>query len=562
MKIQKKKYIIAAALLVVSICVLAVLLILLKVNAYSLELSISDGDKIYLEYGIDSEMPEVTAVYKGTIFNRKGIPVEVKMQGDVDFQKLGEYEVTYTAQYKRKTASVAETVVVRDTTPPVIDLISDPNSYTLPNAQYVEEGFSAVDNYSGNLTDQVIREEKDGVVTYRVSDSSGNEAIATRTIVYNDPNPPVITLNGEKEIALELGTDYVEPGFTAADDCDGDLTQQVKVDGTVDGHKTGEYVLTYRVVDTYENVCEVSRKIKVADRTAPVLTLQGKKNIYVKVGETYSEPGFSAADQIDGDVTASVSITGGVDTNTVGSYTITYTAKDSAGNTSTADRFVYVYQKQAENAAVNPGDKVVYLTFDDGPGPYTAQLLDILDKYGVKATFFVTNQKPDYQNLIGEEYRRGHTIALHTYSHDYSQIYKSQDDYYKDLSLISDICVAQTGVAPTIVRFPGGSSNAVSKKYCKGIMTTLTESMSYHGYLYCDWNVTSGDAGEVTTSDGVAANVIQGIQKRNVSIVLQHDIKKFSVEAVEEIICWGLANGYTFLPMTESTPMVHHGLNN
>ena len=70
MKIQKKKYIIAAALLVVSICVLAVLLILLKVNAYSLELSISDGDKIYLEYGIDSEMPEVTAVYKGTIFNR------------------------------------------------------------------------------------------------------------------------------------------------------------------------------------------------------------------------------------------------------------------------------------------------------------------------------------------------------------------------------------------------------------------------------------------------------------------------------------------------------------
>ena len=88
-------------------------------------------------------------------------------------------------------------------------------------------------------------------------------------------------------------------------------------------------------------------------------------------------------------------------------------------------------------------------------------------------------------------------------------------------------------------------------------MTTLSKTMKYHGYYYSDWNVSSGDAGGTTSKSGVAKNVIAGIKKHDVSIVLQHDIKKFSVEAVDDIIFWGLKNGYTFLPMTETTPMVH-----
>ena len=207
------------------------------------------------------------------------------------------------------------------------------------------------------------------------------------------------------------------------------------------------------------------------------------------------------------------------------------------------------------------GNKIIYLTFDDGPGPYTEQLLDVLDKYGVKATFFVTNQKPKYQNMIGEAYRRGHTIALHTYSHSYS-IYKSETAYYKDLKLIEDLCVAQTGEKPTIVRFPGGTSNTISRRYCKGIMSSLANSLDDHGYVYCDWNVTSGDAGGTTTESGVFNNVIKGVKGKSVSVVLQHDIKKFSVAAVDDIIEWGLANGYTFLPLTEDSPMVHHSAMN
>ena len=209
----------------------------------------------------------------------------------------------------------------------------------------------------------------------------------------------------------------------------------------------------------------------------------------------------------------------------------------------------------------NTEEKVIYLTFDDGPGPYTQRLLDILDEYGIKVTFFVTNCQPKYQHMIGEAYRRGHTIALHTYNHYYSN-YSSEEVFYQDLKLINDIVVEQTGVTPTIMRFPGGSSNTKSKQYCEGIMTTLTQGIESHGYKYCDWNVSSGDAGETTSTQQVVTNVINGIQKNNVSTVLQHDIKDFSVNAVEQIIQWGKANGYTFLPLTETSPMHHHAVNN
>ncbi|MEE1515967.1 MAG: polysaccharide deacetylase family protein, partial [Lachnospiraceae bacterium] len=371
----------------------------------------------------------------------------------------------------------------------------------------------------------------------------------------------VITLNGNTDINLNIGQEYVEEGFVATDDCEGDITGNVVVSGSVDNTKPGKYVLEYKVLDTYNNECVVSRNVTVADFEAPIISLKGEKNQYIKLGSEYAELGFSAIDNVDGDVSAKVEITGSVDTSKIGLYTITYKVTDTSGNVSNAKREIYVFDKQVESNTVNPGNKVVYLTFDDGPGPYTEKLLNVLDKYGVKATFFVTGQRLGYKHMIGEAHRRGHTIALHTYSHQYS-IYSSEETYFADLKKIEEVCISQTGVKPTIVRFPGGTSNTVSRNYCKGIMTTLSKSLGYHGYLFSDWNVSSGDAGGAKTKDEVANNVISGIKKNNVSIVLQHDSVGFSVDAVEQIIVWGLANGYTFLPMTESTPMYHHKANN
>jgi peptidoglycan/xylan/chitin deacetylase (PgdA/CDA1 family) len=422
---------------------------------------------------------------------------------------------------------------------------------------YVEEGFSATDNYDGDITSQVVSIEKDGIVTYTVSDSSGNTATAERKIIYKDVIAPVITLTNGPSISLNRGKDFVDPGFKAVDECDGDISASVTVEGTVDGHTYGTYTLTYRVTDSSGNVGEVKRTVRIADLTAPVVTLKGEQSTYIKVGTDYTDPGFTASDNIDGDMTAKVSVSGGVDTSKMGINTINYQVTDSFGNKTTATRTVYVYQKQMIANPINPGNKVVYLTFDDGPSRYTSRLLDILDKYGVKATFFVTNQFPKYQYMIGETHRRGHTIALHTLTHRYEVLYKNEAAYYNDLEAIKNIVVNQTGVTPTIVRFPGGTSNTVSRKYCKGIMSSLIKSISYHGFLYCDWNVSSGDAGGAKTVSAISNNVINGIKKKNVSVVLQHDITSASVEAVEKILFWGIQNGYTFLPMSETTPMVH-----
>lgn len=206
-------------------------------------------------------------------------------------------------------------------------------------------------------------------------------------------------------------------------------------------------------------------------------------------------------------------------------------------------------------------EKKIYLTFDDGPTQYTQQLLEVLDKYEVKVTFFVTNQYSEYQDMIGEAYRQGHTIGLHSFSHDYN-IYKCEESYYGDLELINEVVKEQTGEYATIVRFPGGSSNCVSWNYCTGIMSCLTEGMEEHGYVYCDWNVDSLDSHGYLNAEEIARTAISGIQKKEVSIVLMHDIEVYSIEAVEKIIVWGLENGYTFLPMSDDMEMVHHRVVN
>ena len=210
---------------------------------------------------------------------------------------------------------------------------------------------------------------------------------------------------------------------------------------------------------------------------------------------------------------------------------------------------------------VQPGNKIVYLTFDDGPGKHTQALLDVLEEYNAKATFFVTGAYPDDYSLIGAAAKAGHAIGLHTYSHKYEEIYASEEAYFEDLNKIQAIVKEQTGHETSLIRFPGGSSNTVSN-FNPGIMTSLTDAVTDMGYQYFDWNVDSDDAGSATDAETVAWNVCSGMYQNNVSVVLQHDIKAYSVEAVEMILAWGIKHGYTFLPLSASSPNAHHGVNN
>lgn len=390
----------------------------------------------------------------------------------------------------------------------------------------------------------------------------GNKKASKKIVVeVADVEAPVIELSGDSEMTIEAGTQFEEPGFSADDNYDGDLTEKVEKNNDIDTCTKQDVTITYSVKDSSGNEAVANRTVHIVDTTPPQITLTQGSTCYVKCGTEYMEAGYYAEDICDGDITDKVQVTGDVNTRECGSYTVSYKVSDSSGNTAEAVRTVRVYKPMTDNV-VNPGDKVVYLTFDDGPGPYTQELLDVLDRYNVKATFFVTNGKPDYQNLIAEEASRGHTVAIHSASHDYSRIYQSVDAYFDDLNEMNNIIFTQTGKYADIIRFPGGSSNTVSRSYCEGIMSQLVCAVEAKGFRYCDWNVSSGDAGSANTASQVICNVINGIKGRNISIVLQHDIKKFSVDAVEEIIQWGLSEGYTFLPITSTTPMSHHGINN
>ena len=204
-------------------------------------------------------------------------------------------------------------------------------------------------------------------------------------------------------------------------------------------------------------------------------------------------------------------------------------------------------------------DKKVYLTFDDGPGPYTEQLLDILKKYQVKATFFVTGrEKSDLIRRIREE---GHSIGNHTCSHRYRDVYAQETAFMQELEEMDRIIFEQAGIHASLMRFPGGSSNTVSC-FNRGIMTRLTGLVESKGYTYFDWNVDSDDAGAGLWPGKVYRNVIRGIKARKESVVLMHDNRKHSVITVERILLWGMENGCVFLPLTEESPTMHHDLNN
>lgn len=199
-------------------------------------------------------------------------------------------------------------------------------------------------------------------------------------------------------------------------------------------------------------------------------------------------------------------------------------------------------------------EKVIYLTFDDGPGPYTEKLLRYLREYDVKATFFVTNQNPRYIHLLKTMAADGHAIGVHTLTHNWN-IYSSEAKYMQDFNAMHKIIKEQTGIDTKIFRFPGGTNNTVSRSYSRGIMTKLAKSMTAKGYYYFDWNVDCYDTSGYNSSQ-IARTTINQISSRKVSIVLMHDIKNSTVESVKRIIEYGLANGYTFEVLDETSPAI------
>ncbi len=220
-----------------------------------------------------------------------------------------------------------------------------------------------------------------------------------------------------------------------------------------------------------------------------------------------------------------------------------------------------------ENAGETPAQPAesnghtIYLTFDDGPGPYTEKLLDILKKHDVKVTFFVTHVFSQYENLLKREAKEGHSVAVHSYSHDYNKIYASDEAYWADFDAMQEVIEKQTGEKTTLFRFPGGSSNTVSNAV-PGMMTLLVKEANTKGLHYFDWNVASGDAGATTSSATVLQNCKVGAANHKNAVILCHDVKEYTVNAMDEFITWGLQNGYAFAALTPESDGAHHQVKN
>lgn len=287
---------------------------------------------------------------------------------------------------------------------------------------------------------------------------------------------------------------------------------------------------------------------EMKDRKAPVIELVGG-DVSMAVGDSLVEPGYVIYDDRD---VPEAEIESGVDVSKEGEYEIVYSAKDVSGNLATASRMVKV---------IRPAGKI-YLTFDDGPSDYTGALLDVLKKYGVKATFFVTGYGDDA--LIRREYDEGHAVGLHTNSHIYAHVYSSMENYISDLDAVSERVKRVTGKTSKLMRFPGGSSNLISAYYDGGahIMSALVGAVTDRGYTYFDWNVDSDDAGKADSPDQVYNNVVGALKVGGDSVILQHDTKPYSVEAVERIIQYGLEHDFVFEKLRADSFAAHHGVNN
>lgn len=460
-------------------CVLtfiAVLLGLYFIEESYTEVIIHGGIKydatIYKEF-ID---PGFDLYHNNEIINKSEYTYET--ENDVNTDKLGKYKVIYNIKYHFRHFYIERTVNVVDNLEPVIT----PNMEKLERDYCTRKDkkeltYTAIDNYDGDVTSNVLKEEIDDNMVLTVTDNSGNRGILNIPIDYGEKPANYIKLTGGDTVYVVLNKTYKEQGAGYYDGCGQKLDDEVKIEGSVNTSKTGTYEITYSTID-------------------------GTKKV----------------------------------------------------------RKVVVYKENQSVITGNGNGKILYFTFDDGPSSYTTKILNTLDKYNIKATFFVTNQFPSYVHLIKDEYERGHTVAVHSYTHNYN-IYKSVDAYVSDFNKMNDLIEKYTGTRSRIFRFPGGSSNTVSRSYSKGVVKKIANKMTNDGYVYFDWDVSSGDAAGAGRSK-IYSNVINGVKSCKKCVILMHDIKSTTANELDNILNALTKAGYRFGSLSTSSPVVHHTIAN
>ncbi len=444
-----------------------------------------------------------------------------------------------------------------------LELVGEQTVTIAVGDDYVDEGVIATyrdKDASENVyeTNNVVTTEVGTYeVTYTLEEGRRSKSV-TRHVVVEDLNGPVIRLNGNATMAADSYETFEDPGVTAVDDVDGDVSDRVSV--KVDQLEDGTIQVVYSVADSAGNESSEVRRLVPYDETSPEITLNGEETITMDANQPFEDPGATAYDNLDGDITDTITEVGWVDIYRPDTYTLTYTATDSSGNQASVSRTVVVESVPS----TDPGS--IYLTFDDGPSwEVTPRILDILDANDIKATFFIIDYTEDELPLIERMLEEGHTVGIHSYAHEYSIVYQSVDAFMEDIDKLWTKLYNDTGYEATWMRFPGGSVNTQSSYYCVGIMTALVQLVSEEGWKYMDWNVSGGDAEAVyVDADTIIQNVEEELEPDRKNVVLLHDLETDSTtaDALQTIIDYGKANGYTFKKIEEDTVPVHQPVYN
>lgn len=406
----------------------------------------------------------------------------------------------------------------------------------------------------GNIKDVSIKNnqvnhKKLGIyqITYQIKDYT-----YTLKVEIKDTQQPEVHT---KQMTMEVGEAFhPEDGIESIKDATKTTISLKNKEETFD--QIGKKNVDILVKDEGGNITTATIPLTILekDTTPPVIQAN---DITLQTHDTYNPmQNVSAKDDRDGNVEVEIT-KNDVDTNQPGTYHITYTAKDHHHNQAEKTITVTITKPQPVSG------KVIYLTIDDGPSVNTPAILDILDQYHVKATFFVTAQSPEYLNYIKIAHDKGHAIGLHTYSHNYASVYASDEAYFNDLQAIRDIVYEKTGIQSNIIRFPGGSSNTVSANYNKGIMSRLTKEVQKRGYQYFDWNAASGDGNSaLPASSLIQSGTSYGDYSSIMLLTHDHSGSHASVEALPAIISYYQNLGYTFKTVDINTSGYHHGINN
>ncbi|MCA1900606.1 MAG: DUF5011 domain-containing protein, partial [Candidatus Hydrogenedens sp.] len=396
---------------------------------------------------------------------------QIEVTNNVDTAEPGDYTVDYSVTDSSNNTTTAQRIVhVVDTTKPVITLnganpliVECKDTFTDPGATAVDSCDTNVTvNTSGTVNTNVVG---DYTLTYTATDASGNSADpVTRIVRVLDTTKPVITLVGPNPYYLECHSVYLDPGATASDACQGTVPVTNDAATVVNANEPGDYEVTYTATDASGNTATTTRIVQVRDSQSPIVTIVGADPLTVQCGSVFNDPGATANDACDGIL--AVVASGNVNTNQVGSYTVTYTATDRAGKTGTATRTVNVVDTVAPQVTLVGGDEITHecgLEFTD-PGATATDNCD--------TTLEVVISGWIYSDVVG----------------DYTLIYTATDDANNSGSATRTIHVVDT-TGPEIILnqdemeiecgdvFEDPGAIAVDK--CEGIIQQLTAAAIY-----------------------------------------------------------------------------------